>query len=68
MSPAKHAILPEHMLTTNHATVDRGKASRASRVGLLLTIATFVALATAWNVLIPPFEGLDELEHFEVVR
>lgn len=37
-------------------------------MGLLATIIVFVGLATAWNVLIPPFENLDELEHFEVVR
>ena len=41
---------------------------KRSRLAFLATIITFVALATAWNVLIPPFESLDELEHFEVVR
>ena len=43
-------------------------AVRRSRLGLLVTTMAFLALATAWNVLIPPFENLDELEHFEVVR
>lgn len=55
-------------MTTNHGTVNRGRVSHAATVALLLTVTTFVALAIAWNVLIPPFEGLDELEHFEVVR
>ncbi len=36
--------------------------------GLGLIVLTFVALTTAWNVLIPPYENLDELEHAEVVR
>ncbi len=36
--------------------------------GLGLILLAFVALTTAWNVLIPPYENLDELEHAEVVR
>jgi len=40
----------------------------ARQRGLWLVIAAFVALATAWNVVVPPYENLDELEHAEVVR
>lgn len=36
--------------------------------GLGLIVLAFVALTTAWNVFIPPYENLDELEHAEVVR
>ena len=35
---------------------------------LVLIVLAFIALTTAWNVLIPPYENLDELEHAEVVR
>jgi 4-amino-4-deoxy-L-arabinose transferase-like glycosyltransferase len=45
----------------------RGWARRVPR-GFLLLAATFFALATAWNLVIPPYENLDELEHAEVVR
>lgn len=31
-------------------------------------IVAFVVVASAWNLLIPPYENLDELEHAEVVR
>lgn len=31
-------------------------------------LIAFVALASAWNVVVPPYENLDELEHAEVVR
>lgn len=34
-------------------------------IGLL---AAFVAMALAWNVILPPYENLDEIEHTEVVR
>lgn len=36
--------------------------------GLGLIVLAFVALTTAWNALISPYENLDELEHAEVVR
>ena len=35
---------------------------------LLLILAAFVALALAFNLIIPPYENLDENEHAEVVR
>ena len=35
---------------------------------LIVILITFIALALAWNVLIPPYENLDEIEHAEVVR
>lgn len=35
---------------------------------LVWLLVTFFAVAMAWNVLIPPYENLDELEHIEVVR
>jgi 4-amino-4-deoxy-L-arabinose transferase-like glycosyltransferase len=35
---------------------------------MLILLAAFVALATAWNFAIPPYENLDELEHAEVIR
>jgi 4-amino-4-deoxy-L-arabinose transferase-like glycosyltransferase len=38
------------------------------RKDLLILIVTFVIVATAWNVLVPPYENLDEVEHAEVVR
>jgi hypothetical protein len=37
-------------------------------VSLGLLIATFLALAIAYGLVIPPFENLDEVEHFGVVR
>ncbi len=36
--------------------------------GLLLLLATFLALALAWNAVIPAYENLDEIEHVEVIR
>ncbi len=35
---------------------------------LLLILGAFLASAFAWNMIIPPYENLDELEHAEVVR
>ncbi|TFG72519.1 MAG: phospholipid carrier-dependent glycosyltransferase [Anaerolineales bacterium] len=35
---------------------------------LLLILAAFLASAMTWNLIIPPYENLDELEHAEVVR
>jgi len=42
--------------------------SRCRWHGLGLIVLAFVALTTAWDLLIPPYENLDELEHAEVVR
>ena len=39
-----------------------------ARVGLLLIYVTYLTLAWAWNVTLPPYENLDELEHAEFVR
>lgn len=39
-----------------------------SQLGLLLILLAFAALATTYNLTIPPYENLDELEHAEVVR
>ncbi|RMF30405.1 MAG: hypothetical protein D6759_12020, partial [Chloroflexi bacterium] len=36
--------------------------------GLGLILAAFVALGWAYGLVIPPFENLDEIEHFGVVR
>ncbi|HQE91342.1 MAG TPA: hypothetical protein PLH19_06850 [Anaerolineae bacterium] len=38
------------------------------RKDLLILIVAFVIVATAWNILVPPYENLDEVEHAEVVR
>ncbi len=38
------------------------------RLSLLLLLVVYLALALCWNVLIPPYENLDELEHAEVIR
>ncbi len=38
------------------------------RKDLLFLIIVFVIIATAWNVLVPSYENLDEIEHAEVVR
>ncbi|MDF1514369.1 MAG: phospholipid carrier-dependent glycosyltransferase [Anaerolineae bacterium] len=35
---------------------------------LLIILTTYLVLAFAWNLIIPPYENLDELEHAEVVR
>lgn len=35
---------------------------------LLFLLLAFVALALAWNVVVPPYENLDEIEHAEVIR
>jgi len=70
--PGKCAILRRTMSTADAAP--RGihlKAKSQSRCrwhGLGLIVLAFVALTTAWNLLIPPYENLDELEHAEVVR
>lgn len=40
----------------------------SSRAGLWLILVTFVSLALAWNITIPPYENLDEIEHAEVIR
>jgi 4-amino-4-deoxy-L-arabinose transferase-like glycosyltransferase len=36
--------------------------------GLALIMMVFIALATVYNLIIPPYENLDELEHAEVIR
>ena len=41
---------------------------RSSRAGLWLILATFVSLALAWNMTVPAYENLDEIEHAEVIR
>jgi hypothetical protein len=33
-----------------------------------LIVAAYLALALAYSIVIPPFEGLDEAEHLGVVR
>lgn len=38
------------------------------RKDLLFLIAVFVLVAVTWNVLTPPYENLDEIEHAEVIR
>jgi hypothetical protein len=38
----------------------------ASPIGLI--VVTFLALALAYGVVVPPFEALDEVEHFGVTR
>jgi hypothetical protein len=35
---------------------------------LTLLIFAFFTLALAWNLAVPPYENLDEIEHFEVTR
>ncbi len=42
------------------------QASRLTYPGLLL--ACFSALALSYGLVIPPFENLDEIEHFEAIR
>ncbi|MBN1889204.1 MAG: glycosyltransferase family 39 protein [Thermoflexales bacterium] len=44
----------------------RSSTNKLRAAGLI--IATYMALALAYSVIIPPFEGLDEVEHFGVVR
>ncbi len=36
--------------------------------GLLLLWVAFIALAVAWNLNVPAYENLDEIEHTEVIR
>ncbi|HOT91060.1 MAG TPA: hypothetical protein PLJ78_02810 [Anaerolineae bacterium] len=38
------------------------------RKDLPVLIITFFIIATAWNILVPPYENLDEIEHAEVIR
>ena len=37
-------------------------------LSLTLVITAYLALALAYGIVIPPFEGLDEVEHFGVTR
>ncbi|MBN1921274.1 MAG: glycosyltransferase family 39 protein [Anaerolineae bacterium] len=39
-----------------------------TQTGLLLLLVTFISLALAWNISIPAYENLDEMEHVEVIR
>ncbi len=41
---------------------------KKSNLLLIGLVAIYIALALAYSVVIPPFEGLDEAEHFGVVR
>ncbi len=41
---------------------------KKGRVAFLWLLLAYVALASAWNVIVPPYENLDELEHAEVIR
>jgi len=43
-------------------------ASLRSHYGLLAVVTVFVLLATADNLLVPPFEGADEHRHYAYVR
>ncbi|MBN2392399.1 MAG: glycosyltransferase family 39 protein [Anaerolineae bacterium] len=36
--------------------------------GLCIILLAYLSLALAYGVILPPFENLDELEHFEVIR
>ncbi|MFP4344754.1 MAG: hypothetical protein ACLFU8_08685 [Anaerolineales bacterium] len=49
-------------------SVTRAHPSRNIPHGLLLLLLTFSVLALAWNVNVPAYENLDELEHTEVIR
>ncbi len=42
--------------------------TKAEKTGLLLLLLTFLALGITYGVILPPFENLDEPEHFEVIR
>lgn len=55
----------ETQQSTWHA---RARAHSRPYRGLLIILMAFVATATAWNAVIPPYENLDELEHIEVIR
>ncbi|MBN1259693.1 MAG: glycosyltransferase family 39 protein [Anaerolineae bacterium] len=46
----------------------RRHAPRKTPIGLVLLLAAYVSLALAWNLTIPPYENLDEIEHTEVIR
>lgn len=39
-----------------------------SRRGLILILIVYLLLGVAYNLIVPPFENLDEVEHFGVVR
>ncbi|MGC9357102.1 MAG: glycosyltransferase family 39 protein [Anaerolineae bacterium] len=39
-----------------------------NKISLLLVLVAFVAMSLAWNVLVPAYENLDEIEHTEVIR
>lgn len=56
------------ILRIGRAGQNRGVFSNPERVTLSLLVLAFVALALAWNLAVPPYENLDEIEHFEVIR
>jgi hypothetical protein len=41
---------------------------KKSSLAITLVVAAYLALALTYSVVIPPFEGLDEIEHFGVAR
>jgi len=40
--------------------------SHKSYRGLIVILLAYLSLGLAYGVILPPFENLDELEHFEV--
>ncbi|MEJ5310451.1 MAG: glycosyltransferase family 39 protein [Anaerolineae bacterium] len=42
--------------------------NRQSYRGLIVILLAYLSLGLAYGVVLPPFENLDELEHFEVIR
>ncbi len=42
--------------------------SHKSYRGLIVILLAYLSLGLAYGVILPPFENLDELEHFEVIR
>lgn len=59
------------MMHRTHAHTDEqlNQAHRTFlKIGLWLLFAVYVALAGVWNVTLPAYENLDELEHAEFVR
>ncbi len=53
-------------LSTQHSALSAHPTPPNPQLTTLLL--AFLALALAWNVIIPPYENLDEIEHAEVVR
>lgn len=42
--------------------------SHKSYRGMIVMLLAYLSLGLAYGVILPPFENLDELEHFEVIR